>query len=88
MTDAKYMVRANRAKEALWLRVLVGDLKETTLVYGDSQSVIQLIKNKKYHERAKHIDIKNIVLHNTVVVQKITATLCRGMWTAQKLNLN
>ena len=50
------------AKEALWLRRIIGEvfrpLKEPITLYSDSQSAIALTKDGSYHARTKHIDIR------------------------------
>lgn len=49
-------------KEAVWLRRLLTsiDFPQTgsTLLLGDNQSVIRLVKNPEYHKCAKHIYIQ------------------------------
>ncbi|KAK3003807.1 hypothetical protein RJ639_018965 [Escallonia herrerae] len=80
ITEAEYIATTEAVKEAIWLKGLVGDLglkQESSIVYSDSQSAIHLIKNKIFHERTKHIDIKfyfirDVVSQGTVMVEKIS----------------
>jgi hypothetical protein len=62
-TEAKYMSLTQVAKEALWLRKLLGDLGYHQLVatpmYCNNQSAIALSQNPKYHTRTKHIEVQH-----------------------------
>lgn len=61
-TEAEYMAGCAAAKEAIWLRQLLSDIKETvgdaTPLYIDNQSAIKIIHNPEFHKRTKHIDIR------------------------------
>ena len=60
-TEAEYMAAVEAAKEALWLQGLVdtfGVKQEEVKIHCDSQSVIHLAKDKRYHKRTKHIDVR------------------------------
>jgi len=60
-------------KEAIWLRGLVNELGLTQKVltmFCDSQSVIHLTKNNRYHDKTKHIKIKHHFIRDVVVVRK------------------
>src|ERR1700678_2962076 len=50
------------AKEAIWLRRLIGEVFKPidgpTVLFSDSQSAIALAKDGHYHARTKHIDIR------------------------------
>jgi hypothetical protein len=59
-TEAEYMAQAGAAKEALWLRKLLGDLGamvDTVDILADNQSAIKLAKNPVTSARSKHIDV-------------------------------
>lgn len=59
--EAEYMAVTEAAKEAVWLRGLVGQLgfKEDNIVLQcDSQSAIHLAKNQVYRARTKNIDVR------------------------------
>ncbi|KAK2997548.1 hypothetical protein RJ639_025571 [Escallonia herrerae] len=61
-TNAEYIAATEAVKEAIWLKGLVGDLglkQECSTVYCDSQGSIHLTKNQMFHERTKHIDVRN-----------------------------
>jgi hypothetical protein len=61
-TEAEYVAATHAAKEAVWLRRLIGEifspLTEPTTLYGDNQSAIALAHGGHYHARTKHIDIR------------------------------
>lgn len=40
------------------MKSLIGNFKESSVMYVDNQSAIKLVKNSEYHKRTKHIDIK------------------------------
>ncbi len=60
-TEAEYMSATQAAKEAVWLRQLLKDMrykqKGPTILHEDNQGCIMLSKNLVYHARTKHIDI-------------------------------
>ena len=61
-------------KEAIWLRGLVNELgltQKVLTVFYDSQSVIHLTKNNRYHDKTKHINIKHHFIRDVVVVGEI-----------------
>ena len=61
-TEAEYVTITHAAKEALWLRALLSQLFEldldTTTLFSDNKSAIELTKDHQYHARTKHIDIR------------------------------
>ena len=61
-TEAEYVAATHAAKEGIWLRRLVEEvfrpLAHPTPLYSDSQSAIALTKDRSYHARTKHIDIR------------------------------
>ena len=55
------MVETEAMKESIWLKGLVAKLSLVQLesiLRCDSQSSIHLIKNQRFHERTKHIDVR------------------------------
>lgn len=62
-TEAEYIAMAAAAKEAAYLRSILGELgvydqQQPIVVYGDNLSAQQLAKNPIYHSSSKHIDIR------------------------------
>ena len=60
-TEAEYIAITEVVKEALWVKGLVNELgmvQDCISVMCDSQSAIHLSKNKTYHERTKHFDVR------------------------------
>lgn len=61
-TESEYVAAATAAREAIWLRKLLSNIKcpcvGATIIKVDNQSAIKLVKNPEFHKRTKHIDIK------------------------------
>ena len=54
----------------------LGSQQEKYVVYNDSQSVIHLSKNSKFHSRSKHVDvryhwIRDVLESNQLYLEKI-----------------
>ena len=81
-TEAEYIAATEGMKEAIWLRGLVSELglqQDVLVIFCDSQSVVHLTRNSKYHSRTKHIEIKHhfirdIVDTGDIIVEKIHTT--------------
>lgn len=61
ITEAKYIIMTNAFKEAMWLIVLLSEIKllqGQVVIYLNNQSTIHLCRNPVYHEKTKHVDIK------------------------------
>ena len=60
--ESEFVAATHAAKEAQWLRRLIGEvfrpLQQPTILYSDNQSAIALTKDGSYHARTKHIDIR------------------------------
>jgi hypothetical protein len=62
-TEAEYVGYSIAAKEAIWLRAILLDLKQktpdvsTTLIYGDNKPALSLTTNPAHHTRTKHISV-------------------------------
>ena len=57
-TEAEYVAIAEAGKEMTWLADYLEELGKKhseKILYSDSQSVIQLVKNPVYHSKIKHI---------------------------------
>lgn len=61
-TESEYVAATEAAKEALWIRSLIGQvfapLDGATTLFSDNQSAIALAQDHQYHARTKHIDIR------------------------------
>lgn len=79
-TEAEYIVMTHAAKEAIWLRALIGELykpvTESTQVHCDNQSAIALSKDNQFHERTKHIDLRYHFIRETIESQQISVPYC------------
>ena len=78
--ESEYVTATHAAKEALWLRRLIGEifrpLVHPTVLYGDNQSAIVLTKNGSYHARTKHVDIRYHFIRFTVEEGSIRFVYC------------
>lgn len=63
--DAEYIAGAEAAKEAVWIRGFINDLRipgvyiDTVPLYIDNNSALKLTRNPEFHSRSKHIDVKH-----------------------------
>nr|GEU89796.1 retrovirus-related Pol polyprotein from transposon TNT 1-94 [Tanacetum cinerariifolium] len=78
-TEAEYISTTEGVNEAIWLRGMVNEFglpQEVLVVYCDNRSVVHLTKNKKFHFKTKHIEVRHhfvrdIVEKEEVIVDKI-----------------
>jgi hypothetical protein len=70
--DAEYIVGAEAAKEAVWIRNFINDLRipgvhiNIVPLYIDSNSALKLTRNPEFHSRSKHIDVKHHFIREKV----------------------
>jgi len=68
-TEAEYIAATEGMKEVIWLRGLVSEpglQQDAFVIFCDSQSVVHLTRNSKYHSRTKHIEIKHHFIRDIV----------------------
>lgn len=79
-TESEYIAASDAARETVWLRGLLAELKvpciKPTILYVDNQSAIKLVQRKDSHKRTKHIDvryhyIRELVESNQLMVEYI-----------------
>jgi hypothetical protein len=74
-TEAEYLAGAHAAKEAVWLRRLLGELGQDThlptALHIDNQSAIAIARNPEFHDRTKHIDVRYHFLRHKVEAEEI-----------------
>lgn len=79
-TEAEYVAATHAAKEAIWIRRLIGELfkplSEPTTLFSDSQSAIALTKDGHFHARTKHIDIRYHFIRYIVEAGSIKLIYC------------
>ena len=78
--ESEYVAATYAAKEALWLRRIIGEifhpLEEPITLFSDSQSAIALTKDGSYHARTKHIDIRYHFIRFEVQRKSINLIYC------------
>ena len=67
-------ISSKASREAAWLEKLNRDLDDPASIpptlYSDNQSAVALIRDPKYHARAKHIDIRYAFIPNDMVAKE------------------
>ena len=79
-TEAEYVAATHAAKEAIWLRRLLGELfgsiDTPTTLFSDSKSAIALAHDGHYHARTKHIDIRYHFIRYIIEAGAIRLVYC------------
>jgi hypothetical protein len=74
-TEAEYVAQTHAAKEAIWLRSFVSEIRgeneKPLTISCDNQGAIALAKDNKYHARTKHIDLRYHFIREAVEDGKI-----------------
>lgn len=76
--EAEYIGQTQAAKEAIWLKELLGQLNvnesegpHVTVLYCDNLGAMALAKNPQFHARTKHIDIQHHFVREKVAEGQI-----------------
>ena len=60
--ESEYIALAETCKEVIWLRGVLKEMdtkqEEATTIHTDSQSCIAMIKNQRFSNKTKHIDVR------------------------------
>ncbi len=70
--DAEYIAGAEAAKEAVWIRNFINDLRipglyvKSVPLYIDCNSALRLTHNPEFHSKSKHIDVKHHFIREKV----------------------
>jgi hypothetical protein len=74
--EAEYIAQAHAAKEALWLRMFVSEIRnepaQAITISSDNQGAIALSKDNKFHARTKHIDVRYHFIREAVEDGKVS----------------
>ena len=77
-TEAEYIAQTHAAKEALWLRTFINEVRgmgpAPITINCDNQGAIALAKDNKFHSRTKHIDLRYHFIREAVQDGKITVS--------------
>ena len=79
--EAEIISLSMSMKEALWLRMLMSELKlidpeEPTKVFEDNQGAKALVSDPKFSDRSKHIDIQFLRIREEIREKKIIVPYC------------
>jgi len=78
--EAEYVAATTIACHAVWLRRLLKDMghtvKDTTTIFYDNISAIDLSKNHVFHKKSKHIDTHYHFIHELVKEGQINLLFC------------
>jgi hypothetical protein len=84
--DAEFSALSQATREATWFRALLGELGYEQLaptpVNCDNRAAIELSKDNKHHNRAKHIDIRH---HHVRDMVRTGATVVPYVRTGENL---
>jgi len=70
------------AKEVVWLRVLLEELRaiehirQISQLHSDNQGALALAHNREYHAHTKHIDIQYHFIRELVMAEKVYLVFC------------
>ena len=74
--ESEYIAQAHAAKEALWLRTFIAELRgedaQPLTINCDNQGAIALSKDNKFHARTKHIDIRYHFIREAIEDRKVS----------------
>lgn len=71
-TDAEYVAAAEAAKEAIWIKGFINNLRLKSLkvdsvpLYEDNNGALKLTRNPEFHNRTKYIDIRHHFIREKV----------------------
>ena len=68
-TEAEYVAATQASKEAIWLQMLLEELRhkqEKIALFCDSQSTLHLAKNPAFHSKTKYIQVQYHFVHEKV----------------------
>jgi hypothetical protein len=79
--EAEFVAATHAAKEAIWLRKLLGDIypdytDSPTPFYCDNQAAQTLIKDDNYHARTKHLDTRFLFIREVAERGQIKILYC------------
>jgi hypothetical protein len=81
LTEAKYIALLEMAREACWLRSLFKELGFEqvllTVIQGNNEGSIAMLKNPQFHKRTKHIGVQYHSIREQVQKEEITVESCR-----------
>ena len=80
-TEAEYIALSEAGREICWLRALYHELgfpqNSPTILKGDNNGSIAMVKNPQFHQRSKHIDIRYHWIRDQIAKETIDLESCR-----------
>jgi hypothetical protein len=80
-TEAEYIALSEAGREACWLRSLYQELgyeqTQPTVIRGDNEGALAMVKNPQFHKRAKHIEIRWHWIRDKVEQGAMSIESCR-----------
>ena len=78
--ESEYVASTQAAKEAIWLRRLMGEVfgpvRTPTTLHNDNQAAIALTKDGSYRARTKHIDVRYHFIRYSIDAGDIRLMYC------------
>ena len=79
-TELEYVAMTHAAKEAIWIRMFLGEvpcpLSKPMLLYCNNQSAIAVAKDDQFHVRTKPIDIRYHFIREAITWNIIELRYC------------
>ena len=73
--EAELMGMTDAAKEAIWIRGLLQDLQhpqaKASLIFGDNQGALAMVRNGSQHSRSKHIAVREFFIREKVYANEV-----------------
>jgi hypothetical protein len=80
--EAEYMALADAIKEIMWVRGLLKSMgytmDEPTIIYEDNNACIELARDPKHRERAKHIDVRYHFIRDLISKKVVRIERCNS----------
>lgn len=74
-TEAEFMSMVAAIQEALWLKrfevEIFSDAPQFIVLYCDNQGALHLAKNKNYHARTNHIDVRKYFIQDNLSIEVV-----------------
>lgn len=87
-TEAEFIAASETVKEAIWLKRLLTEIDNNgdkpIPILCDNESTIKLMKNNRFRQRTKHIEIRHYFVRENKRSARLRFPMCRHKVTWQK----